>query len=95
MLILFHHCDQPAPQDRRDQCEHRAAPRELNSQMGKLLGEYEHLPEVDLLQILDFHVRFENDIDTHRKLISSFYSFNLYKPSAMHSNSVQRSCWTC
>ena len=35
------------------------AAKDINSQMSKLLGEYEHLPEVTLLQILDFHVRFE------------------------------------
>ena len=35
------------------------AAKDINSQMSKLLGEYEHLEEVTLLQILDFHVRFE------------------------------------
>ena len=33
--------------------------KDINSQMSKLIGEYERLPEVTLLQILDFHVRFE------------------------------------
>lgn len=36
-----------------------SVPKDINSQMSKLLGEYERLPEVTLLQILDFHVRFE------------------------------------
>ena len=35
------------------------AAKDINSQMSKLIGEYEHLQEVTLLQILDFHVRFE------------------------------------
>ena len=35
------------------------AAKDINSQMSKLIGEYERLPEVTLLQILDFHVRFE------------------------------------
>ena len=35
------------------------AAKDINSQMSKLLGEYERLQEVTLLQILDFHVRFE------------------------------------
>ena len=35
------------------------AAKDINSQMSRLLGEYEHLQEVTLLQILDFHVRFE------------------------------------